>query len=405
MKSIMNKTLLSLAVITMSSVAGHAQGDKCPGCDNQPLKNNITVAATLGYNNYLNTTPQDGTLGLFSNQAPSVRWSDKKLMVGAELGWFMTPNWKWTLGGGFNFSNNPGYTSVPGTWDEESVLGDGSIPSYRAVADGYSLNWQAYLGIDRYRFLKKVPNLAWYGGLRAGVVYALSEEKYNEELAMGKSTAQAWALRGAFVMGAEYFLTKVIFVGAQVSVFDYAYAVATDVPQVGLKNYSADNHTFSFLAAPTVKVGFVFGKHKKCMRPAPAPEPVPEPVVEPAPAPVPEPEPAPVVEEKPLPLAYVFFDRNKSEIRFEEDAKLRELSQTAPDAVIYIVTGYADKGTGNAEINMRLSKQRAERVAKALTKEYGIPAENIRVEALGDTCQPFAENDKNRVVIVTLEKK
>lgn len=62
------------------------------------------------------------------------------------------------------------------------------------------------------------------------------------------------------------------------------------------------------------------------------------------------------------------------------------------------VTGYADKGTGNARINMKYSQQRAEAVTKALT-EAGVPAEIITTEWKGDTVQPFAENDENRVAI------
>ena len=59
---------------------------------------------------------------------------------------------------------------------------------------------------------------------------------------------------------------------------------------------------------------------------------------------------------------------------------------------------YADAGTGNANINMKYSKQRAENVAKALTNA-GIDAARITVDAKGDTVQPFSENDKNRVTI------
>ncbi len=62
------------------------------------------------------------------------------------------------------------------------------------------------------------------------------------------------------------------------------------------------------------------------------------------------------------------------------------------------VTGYADKGTGTPAINKNYSQQRADRVTKALVKA-GVPAAIITTKALGDTVQPFAENDKNRVVI------
>ncbi len=64
------------------------------------------------------------------------------------------------------------------------------------------------------------------------------------------------------------------------------------------------------------------------------------------------------------------------------------------------ISGYADKGTGTAEINARIAKQRAETVATHLV-EAGIPETQMIVKSFGDTVQPFAENDKNRCVIIS----
>lgn len=65
-----------------------------------------------------------------------------------------------------------------------------------------------------------------------------------------------------------------------------------------------------------------------------------------------------------------------------------------------VVTGYADKKTGNAEINLRLSEQRSNAVAKALEQKYGINANRISVNWKGDGLQPFQfDNDKNRAVL------
>lgn len=64
------------------------------------------------------------------------------------------------------------------------------------------------------------------------------------------------------------------------------------------------------------------------------------------------------------------------------------------------ISGYADKGTGTAEINARIAKQRAETVATHLI-EAGIPETQMIVKSYGDTVQPFAENDKNRCVIIS----
>ena len=63
------------------------------------------------------------------------------------------------------------------------------------------------------------------------------------------------------------------------------------------------------------------------------------------------------------------------------------------------VTAYADKATGTPELNMQYSKERAEKVVAALVKA-SVSRSVITSEYKGDTVQPFAENDKNRVAIV-----
>ena len=68
------------------------------------------------------------------------------------------------------------------------------------------------------------------------------------------------------------------------------------------------------------------------------------------------------------------------------------------------VTGYADKGTGSPAINKRYSQQRADRVTRGLIKA-GVPAKVITTKAVGDTVQPFKENDRNRVVITVATGK
>jgi hypothetical protein len=67
------------------------------------------------------------------------------------------------------------------------------------------------------------------------------------------------------------------------------------------------------------------------------------------------------------------------------------------------VVGYADKGTGNAEVNKMYAERRATECKDALVKKYGCDAARISIDSKGDTVQPFAENDKNRCVIITGE--
>lgn len=101
----------------------------------------------------------------------------------------------------------------------------------------------------------------------------------------------------------------------------------------------------------------------------------------------------------------LFFVIRGSEVNQTERAKLEEVVAYLyrnPEAKV-TVTGYADKGTGNPRINQKYSEARAKKVVKLLQESYGIPASRISSSAKGDTEQPFAENDKNRVTILIAE--
>ena len=79
-------------------------------------------------------------------------------------------------------------------------------------------------------------------------------------------------------------------------------------------------------------------------------------------------------------------------------ADIAEYLKKYPNAKV-VVSGYADKGTGNAQINARLAAGRADVVTRDLIEKYGIAADRITYDSYGDTVQPFAENDLNRVSI------
>ncbi|MFV0589607.1 OmpA family protein [Bacteroides reticulotermitis] len=132
-------------------------------------------------------------------------------------------------------------------------------------------------------------------------------------------------------------------------------------------------------------------------------------------------EPAPVVEQKPTPVVEqpqpkkeivvpqaikkdIFFALNSARIQDAQQAKIIALVdylEKNPAAKIS-VTGYADKDTGNASINMRLSMARAKNVADAL-KARGIADSRITVDFKGDTVQPYSNPTENRVSICIAE--
>ena len=68
-----------------------------------------------------------------------------------------------------------------------------------------------------------------------------------------------------------------------------------------------------------------------------------------------------------------------------------------------VLTGYADKATGNAYINARLAEKRAATVSQALQAE-GIAADRITTDSKGDTVQPFEKIADNRVTICIAEE-
>lgn len=106
-----------------------------------------------------------------------------------------------------------------------------------------------------------------------------------------------------------------------------------------------------------------------------------------------------VVEVKDLKVD-IFFDIRSSQVKESEMGKMEELiayMKTYTDKKVNI-KGYADKGTGNAKINMTYSEQRIACI-KALLVNAGIDESRISTEALGDTEQPYADNDRNRVCI------
>ena len=113
------------------------------------------------------------------------------------------------------------------------------------------------------------------------------------------------------------------------------------------------------------------------------------------------------IKEVPAPLSRdVFFKISTCKITTDEMYKVAEVARYMkqhPDTKV-TVTGYADKGTGNMDINLRLSKQRSEAVVKALTSEYGIAADRIIAKSMGEIeDQPYSTPAQNRVAICIVE--
>lgn len=98
----------------------------------------------------------------------------------------------------------------------------------------------------------------------------------------------------------------------------------------------------------------------------------------------------------------IFFGVCESGVN-QDDAQISavaEFLKGVKDGEITI-TAYADRGTGNPKVNMGYSRQRAEKTRKALI-DKGVSANLIKkVEWKGDTVQPYEENEKNRLCIIS----
>jgi outer membrane protein OmpA-like peptidoglycan-associated protein len=118
------------------------------------------------------------------------------------------------------------------------------------------------------------------------------------------------------------------------------------------------------------------------------------------------PEPKPVVDgPKTFVSNVVFFRLGSAVIDKNQEVSIFNTAkylQDNPSKNVKIV-GYADKKTGTASINMKLSEKRAKNVANALINKYNINSNRVKVEWKGDTEQPYAENAWNRVAIFFAE--
>ncbi|MDE6263173.1 MAG: OmpA family protein, partial [Muribaculaceae bacterium] len=77
-----------------------------------------------------------------------------------------------------------------------------------------------------------------------------------------------------------------------------------------------------------------------------------------------------------------------------------EYMKANPDTKV-VITGYADKDTGTATYNQKLSEKRAQAVYDILVNNYGISADRLTKSAEGSAEQPYDTNNWNRIVIFT----
>lgn len=100
----------------------------------------------------------------------------------------------------------------------------------------------------------------------------------------------------------------------------------------------------------------------------------------------------------------VLFSINSSVIKADQMLNISnaaDVIKKSPEGK-FVITGYADKATGSAEYNLKLSERRAKAVAKALVQKFGVNEDQLVVKWDGSQEQRFENNIWNRVAIINL---
>ena len=99
----------------------------------------------------------------------------------------------------------------------------------------------------------------------------------------------------------------------------------------------------------------------------------------------------------------IFFEIGKANLTSKDKARIKlyaESIKNCKDDSVFEVAGYADKKTGSAKTNQRVSEKRAQAVYDALVAE-GVPAEKLEKKAYGGVDAIFFNNDVlSRTVII-----
>ena len=109
------------------------------------------------------------------------------------------------------------------------------------------------------------------------------------------------------------------------------------------------------------------------------------------------------VEAKVASPATVYFDLGSAKLSEREKAHLEFFAKNVvEDGTKLLLTGSADKQTGTAKGNQKLSEQRVETVKNLLGK-LGANTDNIETIAKGDTDNTFDTPAKNRCVVIEVK--
>ena len=101
---------------------------------------------------------------------------------------------------------------------------------------------------------------------------------------------------------------------------------------------------------------------------------------------------------------FVIFKIDTWDLTNESRVQLGLFAETIKKAdpnAVYIITGYADKGTGSIERNVILSKNRARVVYECMVNEFGVPKKQLRVDHKGGVDNMFYNDPRLSRAVIT----
>ncbi len=301
------------------------------------------------------------------------------------------------LGIGYQFNSMVGLRLSANAWQSRAGIDNGTEHKWKwnYVSPMLDVTFNVSELFCNYN-PKRVFNFSVFAGLGANIAWG-NDEAYAQKAALGDPYLLSYywdgtkvRMTGRLGFQADFRLCDAVSLGLEFS----ANALNDKYNSKKAQNW---DWYFNGLIGLKINLGKTYKtKTKTVTPPPPAPERVIERVVEkPAPpAPAPEPKKEDLREN-------VYFTISVSQIMGEEKDKVKNIAdylKKYPEATVQ-VTGYADKGTGNADLNMRLAEKRAQAVVDMLVNEYGISSSRIFSSAKGDTEQPFTVPEQNRVTI------
>ena len=204
-----------------------------------------------------------------ANEPYSINYSTSSSFTnisGVEFKYFVTNQIAVRFSGSGALSGLPSQDQTPGVTDPSGVNYPGTtIPGWSMLEGKTTKQFYIDLGADYY-FTSKYDRVSPYGGLQFNSVYTQMEifdgfrGVEDDEVIPTYDTRRGEGFSYGFsvIGGIDYYLTDALILGIEVKALSYMYAGKKIFHQPGMSAQAADKHVMSFLAQPSIKLGFRF---------------------------------------------------------------------------------------------------------------------------------------------------